>query len=250
MAYPITKDNIQCISQCQEPKTIITHPITQQRVTNTKLPFCAVTPYKKDGKDIIIGECDLTTEQITSEIVEHRDQFIRTNVSADNLYPLFVFNDTLFLKDYYHIVNLPDFYQWLIDNRNVPVFTKLRVIDCCLRVFGAKISIIENILAVTVIDIIKNFWIKKMYGKLCKYIDVNIDDNKVLFRTTNIAKLDNAQLRSKFIVTNLITQTNIFEILNLYIKEIHERAFVGTNDFLAFMINELLKKIERKIKLN
>lgn len=242
MAFPISKNKIQCISKCVEKNTVIQHPITQQSVTNTFAPFCAVTPFEKNNKTVIIDECDLSTDQITSEITETPDQFTQKEDILETLYPLFVFNIEEFLKTYYNINDLSDFYDWFKNNKSSAVFTKIRILDCGFQIFGSKISIIEDILTQSIIEIIRSFWIKKLYGKLCKYLDVK-DDKVIVVKSSKLSKTEQIPLRSKFIITDIITQANIFEITNKYINILKERVNVGTDDYLVFLTNALIKKI-------
>lgn len=236
--FPKSINNIQCISKCYNEKTNIMHPITLQKITNIYHPFCAIAPTLLDDEIHFIDKCDNPPEQ-------NYDDNHLNNDKMDLLYPIIEFNAKEFLKKYYQINDIGDFYILLKNNKSLPIFTKLRLIDCFINVFGKNITITEEIFSETIIDIIKKFWIKKMYGKLCKFI--SIENNEGIFinpKKNKIDKSENVSIRTKFIISNLITSTLIYEITNKYFINIETKNNIGIDDFYNFLIVALEEKIQ------
>lgn len=243
--FPKSTNDIQCISQCYNKKTNITHPITLEEMTNIYHPFCAIAPTLINGETQVIDQCNVSHDK-KYDIDD--DQIVARNDKMDLLYPIIEFDTKEFLRKYYKINDISDFYILLKNNKSIPVFTKIRLIECFIIVFGKNITIIDDIFSEAIIDIIKKFWIKKMYGKLCKYI--GIERNDCMFvdpKKNKIEKSDNVSARTKFIVSKLITPKIIFEISNNYFADIGTRGVIGMDNFYDFLITALEEKIKTLI---
>lgn len=241
--FPKSANDIQCISKCYNKKTNMTHPLTLEEMTNIYHPFCAIAPTLINGETHVIDQCNSPSDKKYD--VDDDDQLITQNDKMDLLYPIIEFNAKEFLRKYYKINDISDFYILLKNNKSLPIFTKLRLIDCFINVFGKNITITEEIFSETIIDIIKKFWIKKMYGKLCKYIGVEKNDGVFINpKKNNIEKSENVGIRTKFIIANLITTKLIFEISNNYFTGIVTRRAIGIDDFYDFLTIALEEKIK------
>ena len=240
--FPKSVNNIQCISKCYNKKTNITHPITLEEMTNIYHPFCAIAPTLINGETQVIDQCNTSSDK---KYDVDDDNLITQNDKMDMLYPLIEFNAKEFLRKYYKINDISDFYILLKNNKSLPIFTKLRLIDCFIIVFGKNITITEEIFSETIIDIIKKFWIKKMYGKLCMYISIEKNDGVFMNPKKNkIKKSKNVSIRTKFIIANLITSKLIFAITNNYFADIETRSAIGIDNFYDFLIIALEEKIK------
>lgn len=238
--YPKSVNNLQCISKCYAKNTPVVHPITLENVTNINDPFCSIIPVRMDdGTYDIIDKCTLD-EMSDNE----SEQTIDESQNLDILYPIINFDGGYFLKKYYKINDISDFYFWLKNNKNVTVFTKLRIIDCFIMEFGKTVTVIEDIFSDTIIDIIKKFWIKRMYNKLCKFIDKNgniIDPAK-----NKLKKSDDVANRTKNIVTKFVTPQNILEISNNFFTDIQKKdTIIGIDDFYSFVVDALEGKMKK-----
>jgi hypothetical protein len=233
MSYPKSIKNNQCISSCFPPRTDTVHPITLENITNTKFPFCAVTPHEKNGEKVVIEECNV------KDIEENN------NDNLNILYPIISFNYKDFLKTYYQINSINDFYFWLKNNKSTPIFTKLRLFDCIINVFGKDIVLVEPIFVETIIDIIKKFWIKLMYRKLCHYIGIDSKNNIIIVKSKDnkLKKSEHIEQRTKFLISNIMTTSTITNIINNYFNEITNNKNIGIDDFLNFIILSLENKL-------
>lgn len=222
--YPKSDNGIQCITQCYPKGTKIKHPLTGQEISDDTNPFCAIVPITKNNEIKLTDTCD--------PLITPKQDKLRT-----------------FLK-YYNITSPNDFYIWLKNYKDIPVFTLMRVIDCFMLLFGKTITIIDKILSDCIEHIIKLFWIKKMYGKLCNYVSVFNDTcHFVPDKSNKLKKTDDIKIRTKFLLSELVTYSNIFEITNKYFNEFNNRSTFGMSDFLVFLISDLEKKIQKLIKL-
>lgn len=236
--FPKSVENIQCVSQCYDKGTDIVHPTTLQTVTNINKPFCAVMPFVENNETILVKECELTNKT-------------ESYGKIDLLTPILNFDHKTFLNKYYKITDVSDFYIWLQNNKMIPVFTKMRIIDCFIISYGKNITIIDDIFSEAIIDIIKRFLIKKMYGKLCVYIGIKNGTGVFIKPESNkLKKSDNIEIRTKFLFSKLISLKIISEISNKYFTKIgsienniKEHNKIGIDDFINFLNSELKIKI-------
>lgn len=235
MSYPKTLNKNQCISKCYQPDTNIMHPITLENVTMTDKPFCAIVPKTENNERVILEQCS------ENDIDKKDDDQINI------LYPLILFNHSDFLKTYYQINDINDFYYWLKTNKMTPIFTKLRLFDCIINAFGKDITIVESIFIETIIEIIKKYWIKMMYSKLCKYVGFSQKNELQLMKPENnkLNKMDNVEERTRYIISTIITTQNLTNIINNYFNEITNRKELGINDFYIFIVLSLEEKIQK-----
>lgn len=170
------------------------------------------------------------------------------NNQLDILVPIISFDHKMFLKNYYKISDASDFYIWLNNNKNAPVFTKLRLMDCFIISFGSNISVVDEVFAEAILDVIRKFWIKKIYNKLCQY--VGFKNDKVAFVSSDENKLSKSEQiteRTKFLMNNLMTKKNIFELSNNYFSQMSNNEKNSIEDLLIFLIRELEIKIQKII---
>lgn len=234
---PVSKNNIKCISKCYPKNTQITHPVTTELITNIYHDFCAIPKTDIDGTEQIIDACDLPSSMAN-------DDKLLFQTKLDILYPIIDFNPYDFLNAYYKIKDISDFYAYLREHKNIPVFTKLRIIDCFIISFGKDTDVIEDIFSDTIIDIVKKFWIKKMYGVLCQYVTVVHNDGKPISPSNNkLKKSDDVAIRTKYIVSTVATPQNIFEITNKYFTDIQSNDDAGIDNFYEFLLRSLEEKL-------
>lgn len=232
-------NNVQCISNCYPKNTKMTHPITLENITNIYHNFCAIAETNINGEPQIIDQCNNPID-----ISHEGDGQSATHNNIDILYPIIDFNAADFLKKYYNINDISDFYVYLRNNKSIPIFTKIRLLECFIIVHGKDISVVEDVFVETIIDIIKKFWIKRMYRKLCNYITVKNDECIFVDPSNNkLSPSDNVSLRTKCIMS-VITPQIISEISNNYITNIGMRNKSGIEDFYEFMFTSIENKIK------
>jgi hypothetical protein len=246
--FPTSVNNIKCISKCYPKNVRIIHPNTLLEETNIYNPFCAIPRTNIKGVTQYIDQCELPKG---TENIAHGDQIIFSDNKINMLYPIIDFKIRDFLSKYYNIKDVGDFYIFLKNNKSLPVFTKLRLIDCFIQVFGKNIIIAEDALSDTLIDIIKKFWIKKMYSKVCAYIGTKNNDGIFINPNKNtLKKSDDISIRTKFLISKLVTPKVIFEITNNYFSSIASKTEisdaeveVGVDQLYDFLLSEMIEKI-------
>ncbi len=236
--FPVSINNRQCIGPCYEKDKYIIHPINMTFVTNDK-PFCPTNVYEstdKTGKKY----SSLTDECFKATMSDDNEQM-------DFLNPNINFNPEQFLIFYYKIDNYEKTLEWLKNNVHLPLRTKLRVIECTIVKYYNNIYLIDD-------SISHNYYllllenINKVYEKLYKYIDVDSDKKKILFRETKLDINDFLVERINFIKEKLINEDETTKFLNKYFEKNKNDA---TNIEQNFQKNEIIKNfiiyIENKI---
>lgn len=233
MSQSKSSHNNKCISKCYSPGTNIVHPITLENVTHLDSSFCAVMPKKENNKHIILKKCD------------EYDSEMQDDDKLNILHPLILFDNRDFLQTYYQINDINDFYFWLRTNKNIPIFTKLRLFECILSVFGDDISIVEPIFVETIIDIIKKYWIKMMYSKLCKYIGYSSENEIQIMKPSKnkLTKIEKIDERTKYIISTFITNQNLTNIINNYFN--NKKKDDNLNDFFNFILTSVEDKMKK-----
>lgn len=215
--YPISKNNKQCIGPCYEPGTWIIHPITLEYVTNTNHSFCPVNQWEitdpKSGKKFnrTTDECYVPT---------HEKDISKKEIEMNILIPKIDFSCIQFLKIYYDIHSFEDSLTWISINYNIPIFTKLRVMNCSLEAFGSNIDIIDDRLVDFYIEVIKKVWIKDIYPYIKNYIFV--DNNKIYLKDNkNNELIDDKYVIEKinFFLEKFANKNMIYKFLLKYINK-------------------------------
>jgi hypothetical protein len=174
----------------------------------------------------------------------------------DDLYPLINFNASEFLQTYYQIDSVETFYNFLRNNKLYPVITKLRIIDCFIISYGKDVTMVDNIFSETILNIIKSFWIKKMYGKLAKYVMCHENDKCMSVqpnKNTN-TKIEHMQQRIKYMYSNILTEENITFISNNYFNELshNDKKYTffseGISDYYKYLMTNIVSIIIQNIK--
>lgn len=247
--YPISTTGIKCISKCYPAGTQIVHPITTEKITNTAHTFCAIDPYYSADDEIIrtIAPCDLAGNV---DVDKNTDVLVE-NTQANLLQPLWPLNTKNFLSQYYSIKSQIDFNNWLVDHKDSPVLTKIRIIECFLNAFGKDIAMFDEEFINTVLSIIKQFWIKKIYNKLYKYLSVKIDVETpkciiVSPEKNKLKKLEYSDIRRKYLETRIITYDTLFIISNKYLEK-SKKNIMSADGYLSFIIDSLEKEVESNI---
>lgn len=239
--YPTSTNGIKCISKCYPANTQIVHPITTEKITNTAQSFCAIDPYYNADDKMIrtIAPCDLTH----NVDIDKNTEVLVENTQSNLLQPLWPLNNKNFLAQYYLIKSQTDFNNWLIDHKDSPVFTRIRIIDCFLRAFGKDIAMFDDEFINAILSIIKQFWIKKIYNRLYKYVSVVNEECVIVQPEKNkLKKLEYSDIRRKYMETKIITYDILFTISNKYLEK-SKKNTLSIDEYLSFILDSLEKDI-------
>lgn len=240
--YPLTIENNQCIDECYYPNTIIIHPYTLEKISNTSAPFCPINPkYDSNvGKIVKIGECKHPT---------HKIQQLDKKFELGMLNPYIEFQNKTFISLYYNIHNIQDGNIWLKNNKNIQhLYTRKRILNCIFNVYGPVMDIIDDAIVDTLLDIIKQKYIKKMYKQLHKYIGI-IDGNiKIVEPNTNkLESKNNLVERTNYIMNTFVNSSAIKKYIEKFIKN-HAQDLEKMESPVDVLLDEFSKYLFIKIK--
>ena len=235
--------NFQCIGPCYQAGTTIVHPVTLEYVTDRNNPFCPVRQWELIDRDT--GKKTTLTTDICYQPTETKD-LSGKEFEINILTPNIDFNDVQFLKIYYNIYSYEDAISFVSEKKYLPVFTKLRIIDCALAAYGKDLNIIDHRTVDFFIEIINKIWMPEIYKNVEKYI--HIHNGKIsLSRQQDQQEeekqisQDDAKIKYNFIKSKFITNDEIFKFLMKYLKH---RKDKWTE------IQHHVMKIKLKIQLN
>jgi hypothetical protein len=247
--YPTSTNGIKCISKCYPAGTRIIHPVTTEKITNTAHTFCAIDPYYNADDKIVrtIAPCDLSS----NVDIDKNTEVLVENTQANLLQPLWPLNYKNFLSQYYLIKSQIDFNNWLVDHEDSPVLTRIRIIDCFLHAFGKDIAMFDEEFINAILSIIKQFWIKKIYNKLYKYISVKLDEDTpkcivVVPEKNKLKKFEYSDIRRKYMESDIIGYDTLFIISNKYLEK-SKKNIMSTDEYLNFILDSLEKEVETNI---
>lgn len=212
--YPKSKSGKQCIGPCYEAKTIAVHPYTLDYIVNFKEPFCPIPISNridpKTGKNRILlyDACHFPTK---NEDISQKD------LEMNMLIPSIDFNCKQFIQLYYDIGSYNDLLVFL--NKNEPIYTKLRIIECSFNVFPNDIfDVIDDSIVNFYSSIIKKIWIRDMISAFSKYIYI---DGKNIYLKENNDELNknNVVIKVNYFIENFATSSIIYELLDRYYKK-------------------------------
>lgn len=226
--HPLSSSGRQCISKCYAPNVVYTHPKTLDTIYNTLNNTCAVEPYD----DPINNERIYTNKCEGIEIYE-------SDSKLDMLTPYIDFDPRTFLDKIYGIINVPDFFTYIINNPNMPLLTYERLLDCFITTFGKNITLVDDPFTKMTHKLIKKYWIKIIYKKLGNYIECNEHECSVILAKDNkLNKHDFLHERVNFLMS-VLTESVIYRMSNAFFSEINksEQQSIGIDEFKKFIIN-------------
>ena len=150
--FPKSLHGKQCIGPCSKPNIWVVHPTTLEYFTNTNFPFCPTEAYSKNNRIYVDDQCIRPSEEVDRTLIEMN--MITTNI---------IFTSKKFLKIYYDIYSFENAVFWIIKNKHKAIYTKLRILNSAWKAYGDTIDVLNNQTINLYIDIIKQYWIKKIY---------------------------------------------------------------------------------------
>ena len=138
-SYIQTKNNVKCVGPCYPPNTKITHPSIDKDVVK-KYAFCPTKMWidKDKNEQRIEDECFVPT--------------VKTNIIT-GMRSSFTVSQFLLM---YNITTIELLYEWIEKNKNMSIYTTIRLINCSLKEFDIKI--IDERLIVFVIKVLKKHY--------------------------------------------------------------------------------------------
>lgn len=245
--YPRSKNNFQCIGPCYEPKTMIVHPITLEYTTVENYPFCPVKEWEEVDKDN--GKINVRTTDICHIPSEKKD-IEGKEFEINIITPYIDFNEEQFLKIFYKIYSFEDAINYIENNKLLPIYNRLRIINCGWKAYGNTINMIDLRLVNFYIELIKKKWINIIYKDFNKYIYITHDE-KIMFSNPDKNNLKSNEFvveRTNFLINRFVNMDEIYKFLNKYIKY-RKNQFNNMDDINDNIKNEFLIYLDNKINL-
>lgn len=234
--YPKSVHGNQCIGPCYEGKTLITHPVSLNTVTN-KDNFCPINISASGNRKEETDICLQPTQNININNKE---------LEINMLNPYIDFNARQFISIYYDIHNFEDSMNWLEENKYLPLETKIRVVKNALFIFSSTIEMVDHRFIDFFITLIKKKYINHIYNNIYKYIGKN-GDSIVLIKPENnkLSKKDLLLERINFIIKFFINNDESQKFLIRYFKSKKDAIIIN---YITDIIDEFTEYILVKIK--
>lgn len=238
--YPISDKGFKCLGPCYPPNEMIIHPITLDKITDDVDPFCPVNQYEKIDPDT--NKKRIYHTDVCSNITSHK--YSQRELEMSVILPEIDFNCSHFLRVYYGIFNFQDALNYI--KQNIPLLTKIRLINCSWNQYGNDIDFTTNQLLDFYIEVIKKRWINGYYKKLKHYIKV--DSNKISFTEYKEVSDDKHNVEKiNFILKKLVNRKILIEFFNRYINE-NKNLWDKTNDHNKIIKRKILNHFINSIK--
>ena len=233
--YPKSKKGKTCLGPCYKPKTYIIHPINLEYVTSTTVPFCPVAEYTENNEKFFIDECFVATT----------DQEIKkTQIEKDIILPLMPLNCDNFLKLFYGIDSFDSALNYITEKK-VPLYSKLRILDCSWKIYGDDLDMIDDRLINFIIYLIKTKWIKFYRNLIVKYISV--DNGNIFFKTSFDDSDYKIIEKTNFFIDKFVNKNTIYKFLQIYTLK-YKNKWESIDSHNENIKKEFEKYIKKKIK--
>jgi hypothetical protein len=126
--YPKSIHGHQCISPCFPVGVWSSHPIILSAITNQEDAYCHIQPIIVDTKSNKKIIHDICAKPSSNEEIK--------NYNTKLIIPIADMDSGIFLRSFYNIHTFEDGINWIINNDNKPVMTRLRIFDNMLIVYG------------------------------------------------------------------------------------------------------------------
>jgi|SRR3989344_5258929 len=223
MNFPLSINHRQCLGACYYKNTTIIHPINYSLITNTKDAFCPV--FDPTDNNEYHDICLNPTEK------EYKST---SNVQISHLTP------TIFLYKVYNINSFYEGLQWINNNKDKNMLTKIRIINACLAAYEIEYNLLDEIFINFFIEYIKYQEYEFMITHLYKYI--NVTDNKVNLHVNELKLDEYKEERKKFIIDILLEQSFIKKFLTKKLD------LTQTNNHLHYLTFLFIEYIIKKTK--
>lgn len=236
--YPKSIDGNQCISPCFPVGFLSSHPITLSAITNKEYPYCHIQPIIVDAKLNKKVEYNICAKPSSNEEIK--------NYNTKLIIPISDMDSGIFLRSFYNIHTFEDGINWIINNDNKPIMTRLRIFDN-IFVYGKDIDIIDIRIITFIIEVIKKLWIKDIYKELYKYISIN-KKNEIFIEKNDDDINENINNKINFIIKKFVNNDEVYKFMSRYIKARYEN-WNKISSHIINIKNDYIDYIENKIKL-
>lgn len=234
--YPKSINNLQCLGPCYHKNVTIFHP-TRNAYFEQPFPFCPTEAH--DEVNQLTGKTETVFVDKCMNPTHTKDL-----VSIPLITPISEFTKQKFLQ-IYNIRSFGECLVWLSDNINIPIKTKVRVIDATLNIYGKDIQFVDDVFIDFFHDYIKKEHVTEMYERLHKYIDIQKDD--VLLAKKTSLEIDAYRIeRINYIISYLATVEYIKNFLVKYVQNFSNWENINNN--LQLMAEAFTEYILNKIK--
>lgn len=234
--YPISKNNMQCVGPCYEAGTWIVHPITLDYVRNQDLPFCPVNVYE---------EIDHVTKKSVSRITDvcyvptSKKDVSEKELENNIIIPQIPFNCNQFLKLYYDINDKDGIIEYVINHKEDPLQTRLRIMNCYWQEYGYGLKTVDTRIVDFYIQVVKKLWIRQLYPIVSKYINVDNNGNITISSNAKNNKHNKVE-RINYFIELFVSNNNMYNFLISYSNQPKDRWDNIQNHTVSMLI--LLKK--------
>ncbi len=219
--YQKSKHNVQCIGPCYKENEAVLHPITLRYITHDK-SFCPTNEWVYENK--LTGKTD--TMYLDECYYAPSKKGEKEKFEQDYLFPKIDIDCGKFLGTYYDITSFESAMEWISEHDYMPLYTKLRIMECSWKSFGLD-AMIDDQIVNFYIDIIKKHWIKRLMKKVGKYIHVDSADGTIYLKKNGHKREPKDKDKGKsdlymtekvnFLVAKLINNNNIYKFLTHYV---------------------------------
>jgi hypothetical protein len=243
--YPKSKRNLQCLGPCYQPKTKVIHPISLEIVTDNINAFCPVSQWIYEDPDT--GRKDVLITDVCYNPTDNKT-ISKKELELNMLVPYVDFNIEQFLKIFYSIYSFEDGISWIDKNKFKPLYTRIRILNMCMKVYGGQIDIIDNRFVDFFIDIIKRKYIREIYLHVAKYIEIKGDEVFLVDPDGENIGNNNVVIKTNYIIKNFINGDDISKFLTRYLRQRKEK-WDQIVDHMQSIIADLTAYIVNKIHI-
>lgn len=247
--YPKSKNNLQCLGPCYYPGTTVIHPTLLEFVTDKEKAFCPVSEWE------VVDPATGQRKKVYSDVCFNPTD--KTGVSSKELElniltPYIDFSSEQFLKIYYEIFSFEDALDWLGRNKDLPIDTQIRVMECALKAFsyGRGVILIDVRFVDFIIDIIKRRYISFILQKNGKYVGVNSKDEFMLVPSGSVLSDKNNSVveKTNYLVKMFVNRDEITKFIGRYFK-LHSDTWDSHKEFIEPMMKDFSEYVNAKIQM-
>lgn len=228
-------NNQKCIGPCIEGNQFSIHPVFLHP-TIRKEAYCPTLYWLGEDKIKYFSDICKPNADVKIDTKELMLEYAVPNFGIDN---------KEFLQKYYDLYSFESVSEWLQNDNNLNIYTKLRVLNCAWIEFGDKENALNDQTINFYIYLIKKEWIKDIYSHIYKYI--TIDKSKILFKKNKDSYKDYKVEKINFFLEKFNNKSTIYNLLESYINKNKSKWKKITNHNLEikkYYIDYILEKIK------
>lgn len=242
--YPKSTNGTQCIGPCYKKGTSTIHPLVLRSVKNEDHAFCHIPPQtvlNEKGQQVgvkLYEECKTPTT----------DKYDIMELEMKVLIPTVNFSSEYFLNIYYGITSISEYINWLIEAKNKPLATRLRVTECVWREFMKDTKVIDDKVIDLYVEAINKNWINIIFPKVKEHIHVN--NGKIKLGKKKDVNDKHDPERKAYFINNFASKNFVYKFFLYFIdenKENWDNIVYFTEHILLSYEDYIIKKINVSI---